>query len=66
MRRSDRICVASFEPPDAIEHYKAWKQESLDRYGPPDDWHIDIGRHISGRDFVAVWVLEQHAGSPTG
>ena len=64
MRRNDYVCVASFEPPDVGKQYEAWRQENLNRFGPPDGWHIQIGQHISGRDFVAVWVLEQHAGSP--
>ena len=66
MRRADRICVASFDPPDAGQHFEAWKLENLDRYGPSDDWLISIGRHISGHDFVAVWVLEKHAQPPPG
>jgi hypothetical protein len=50
-------------PPDAFAHYEAWRETNLDRYGPVDDWEEGIGRAAGGRDFVAVWVPEQHAQS---
>jgi hypothetical protein len=60
-RRDGRICVAAFMPPEAHASYQTWKQANIARYGPPDDWQIDIGRAVGGGDLVAVWVPEQHA-----
>jgi hypothetical protein len=61
MRRSGRVCVAAFDPPDASVQFEAWKQTNRDRFGPKQDWQVSIGRHISGRDWIGVWVLEEHA-----
>jgi hypothetical protein len=49
--------------PDAFARYVAWKQANLDRSGPLEDWEVGMGRATDGRDFVAVWVPEQHAPS---
>jgi hypothetical protein len=60
-RRHGRICVAAFMPPDAQARYHAWRQMNIDRYGPVNEWEVGVGRAIGGKDFVAVWVPEEHA-----
>jgi hypothetical protein len=59
-RRDGLVCVAVFPPPDAASRAKEWKEANLDRYGPPDQWQIDVGRAVGG-DFFRFWVPEQHA-----
>jgi hypothetical protein len=59
-RRDGFVCVAAFQPPDASSRARAWEEANRDRFGPHDEWQIDIGRAVGG-DFYAFWVPEQHA-----
>ena len=61
--RDGFVCVALFMPPDAPSRAQAWKETNIDRYGPPHEWRIDVGRALGG-DFFRFWVPEQHA-APT-
>lgn len=60
-RRDGRTCVAAFMPPDAYARYEVWRTTNEERYGPVEDWEVDVGRAAGGKDFVAVWVADQHA-----
>lgn len=55
------VCVAAFMPSDAPDKFHAWRQRNINRYGPISEWEVGLGRAIGGKDFVAVWVPEEHA-----
>jgi hypothetical protein len=59
-RRDGRTCVAAFMPPDAYARYEVWRPANSERYCPVEDWEVGVGRAAGGKDFVAVWVPDQH------
>lgn len=55
------VCIAQFEPPGVQARMQAWREGNLDRYGPADEWVVDVGRSDGG-EVVRVWVTFKNYG----
>jgi hypothetical protein len=58
MTTDDLVIAATFDPPDAQLRYEWWREANERRLAEvaPDRVRVDIGRAVSGADFVRIWL----------
>src|SRR4051794_19019596 len=52
-QRRGHVCAAVFDPPQAGEQARRWRDEHAEEYGPLDDWIMSLGRAAAGGDWAS-------------